>query len=652
MAKRIDLSPEQAEQMVRHVTPGYRMVRLLGSGSFGQVFLVTDDQMEVAVKIVPLHYRAKSGSGEGAATEREESHEWYQLQHNWDRLNHASLVRIRHFFTWTATDEQDPIAVYGLIYMDYWPIDLYDCVKQLARAGRLTPARQYAVLIHLAVLLQRLLADTGLIVTDLKLENVLVSSCQSGPLALAMIDLGGVYEERLADYFRVVTTDFYMAPELHNRSITRIDEPILIYSFGIVGLFVLEGRWPVEKYDYLQPLLLQLRAQGRPDWSPSVRESMSACIQVIETCLREDRSSVAQGGEGGRYPTMAAVVDALQKAYQGWIDRDRPRISGPDLGLPFSSGTGVVGEVPDQRSMPSALPQGDKNVWREPLTGMELLWIPPGRFWMGQTEEETRVLRDRGDADHFEKWYARELPRHPVELDGFWMGRLPVTRGQFAWFVEESLFQTDQERLQSVVRSPVLSKPAVDPWNWQKTRFGQDDRHPVVFVSWFDAVRFAQWLSHRTGLSFALPTEAQWEYACRGGSVQPFHYGHTIQTDQANYYGGSVYGEGVEGLYRKGTTPGGLFPPNDYGLQDMHGNVWEWCQDKYDGAFYGTPAAGQKNPVNATAIGYRIKRGGSWRSEPDMVRSAYRGGTYPNIGKEDIGFRLVLSGWSSPYNER
>ncbi|MBF0462836.1 MAG: SUMF1/EgtB/PvdO family nonheme iron enzyme [Magnetococcales bacterium] len=622
MAENRDLSPDQAERMIRHFTPGYRMVRVLGSGSFGQVFLVTDDLAEVAVKVIPLKLRVQAG-------QEKESHEWHQLQYNWDRLNHASLVRIRSCHIWSATDDTDPVAEYGLVYMDYWPVDLYDCVKQLAEEGRLTPARQYALLWRLAVLLQRLIEDTGLISTDLKLENVMVTACRSGPPQLAMIDLGGICEARLADYYRVISTDFYMAPELHDRSINMMDEPVLVYSFGIIGLFVLEGgRWPVAEYDYLKPLLPILREQGGPDWSPATRQAMPECIRIIETCLRESRRE--------RYPTMAAVAQALQGAYQARVGRDCARIAG--------TLSPVVAGLPAHKG--ALLRHKMRDVWREPLTGMEFLWVPPGKFWMGQAEEETRVLRQSGDAAHFAKWYARELPRHRVELDGFWMGRLPVTRGQFAWFVEEFLFLTDREQAQFALRSYVSARESMEQWNWQTTRFQQDDSHPAVFISWFDAMQFTRWLSRRTGLLCTLPTEAQWEYACRGGARDgaPFCFGHTIRTDQANYYGGSVYGAGKTGIYRQGTTAGGQFPSNHYGLHDMHGNVWEWCQDQYEEDFYGRPQARQRNPVHQPAIGYRIKRGGSWCCGPDMLRSAYRGGGYPNVGKDDTGFRLVLSG--------
>ncbi|MEO5353688.1 MAG: SUMF1/EgtB/PvdO family nonheme iron enzyme [Magnetococcus sp. XQGC-1] len=615
--RRVNLSLEQAERMIRQHTPGYRMVRLLGAGSFGQVFLVADALAEVAVKIIHLKLREREESN--TPSWREDQHEWQQLQRYWEPLHHASLVRIRALHIGSAVDDDDPILEYGLIYMDYWPVHLYDHVKQLVKEGRYTPVHKRALLLQLAIVLQRLFEEAGLVVTDLKPANVMVSPCQSGAPTLAIADLGGICEARLANQRRSLITRFYTAPEVHDDKTTLMDEPVLVYSFGMLGMFLLEGGWPVADYDYDEPLLRKLRMQGGPDWSAETRATMPGCLRIVETALREERED--------RYPTMAAVVRALREEEREWIDRDRPRVA-------------AIFSATARKKL--------RHVWQEPLTGMEFLWIPPGKFWMGQSAEETSTLQRQGDAAHFAKWYARELPRHSVELDGFWMGRLPVTRGQFACFVGDSLYQTDQERQQWAVRTNARAREAVSCWSWRETRFVQDDQHPVVMVSWFDAVQFAEWLGRRTGLLFALPSEAQWEYACRGGSSTPFYFGATINTDQANYYGGATYGSGRLGAYRQGTTSGGIFPANRYGLHDMHGNVWEWCQDLYSDNFYHKPQAQERNPVHHAAIGFRIERGGSWSSSPDMVRSAYRGGSYPDTGKEGTGFRLVLSGLRPP----
>ncbi|MBF0614300.1 MAG: SUMF1/EgtB/PvdO family nonheme iron enzyme [Magnetococcales bacterium] len=612
MPRKIDLTEEQAGLMIQHFQPQMRMVRLLGAGSFGQVFLIEDDVCRVAVKIIPLQLRNEENP--------EQNHEWQQLTTQWDRLNHASLVRIRSFTEHVADDPNDPIERYGLIFMDYWPIDLHDYIKRLLREGLLTPVRKRTLLNNLANLLCRLLADTGLIVTDLKLENVLVAARDPGPMQLALIDLGGVWEARLADYYRVITTDYYMAPELHTHSITRIDDKILQFSFGLIGYYILEGRWPVADYDYLQPLLIKLRAQGNLNWSEEVQTTMPGSVAIIERCLQEERAH--------RFPDLFALVAALQADEARW-EKERN----------LQTQTLIQAHPPPR---PPTRKKGQPTLWHEPLTGMELFWIPSGGFEMGQSPEETKQLQWVNDEAAFEKWYARELPRRRVMLDGFWMGRFPVTKAQFARFVAETLHLTDTERIQFAARYNKRQHKQLHWYTWKKPKYHQEDNHPVIHVSWFDAKRFAAWLSDRTGLTFDLPSEAQWEYACHGGGSSPYHFGATISTTQANYDGSTTYGSGHTGTVRKGTMPCGQFPANHYGLHDMHGNVWEWCEDLYDTQFYTTPTARLRNPVNGGLIGYRIKRGGSWRSPAAMLRAAYRGGTYPDIGKDDIGFRLIM----------
>ncbi|MBF0295572.1 MAG: SUMF1/EgtB/PvdO family nonheme iron enzyme [Magnetococcales bacterium] len=593
MPRQFDLTPEEAISLIHHLTPGLRMVRHLGNGSFGQVFLLEDDWNRVAVKIVLL------------PDDPDENQEWHQLTHNWDRLNHASLVRVRQFFQH---------GKYGLIYMDYWPMDLYDCVKRLVKEGLHTPERKRTLLIHLARLLHRLHADTGLIVTDLKLENVMVASRGEGSLALALIDLGGVCEARLADLYRVITTDFYMAPEIHDKSLTIIDEPVLIFSFGLIGFFILEGRWPVDAYDYLQPILGPLREQGGARWTEANRVDMPGCVAIIERCLAESRQE--------RFATLEELIQALQEEAMAYR-RHRNALSWTP---------------PPTRPVKGPRP----TTWREPLTDMTFVRVPAGHFLMGQSPEENALLTQLNDQPTFQRWYGRELPRRRVALDSFWIGRFPVTRGQFALFVAETLYQTDMERRQFAVRANARLKKSVGWTCWSKTRFPQEESHPAVHISWFDAKAFLAWLTERTGLPFVLPSEAQWEYACHGGGSAPYHFGKTITTDLANFDGSEPFGPCPSGVYRKGTTPSGMFPANHYGLHDMHGNVWEWCEDLYSENFYQTHAEARKNPVNQGAIGYRIKRGGSWRSPPALVRAAYRGGSYPDIGKDDIGFRVVL----------
>jgi formylglycine-generating enzyme required for sulfatase activity len=200
------------------------------------------------------------------------------------------------------------------------------------------------------------------------------------------------------------------------------------------------------------------------------------------------------------------------------------------------------------------------------------------------------------------------------------MGKYPVTQAQ--WRFVAGLPQQEREL-----------KPA-------PSRFKGDNR-PVEQVSWYDAVEFCARLSAHTGREYRLPTEAEWEYACRAGTTSPFYFGKTITTEVANYNGNSTYGDGPKGEYRKETTPVDQFEyTNAFGLSDMHGNVYEWCQDHWHGNYEGAPTDGNAW-LSEDEGAPRIRRGGSWDYNPRVCRSAYRNNSYPRETDLNFGFRVV-----------
>jgi eukaryotic-like serine/threonine-protein kinase len=224
---------------------------------------------------------------------------------------------------------------------------------------------------------------------------------------------------------------------------------------------------------------------------------------------------------------------------------------------------------------------------------LEMVQIPGGSFMMGSPETEA----ERSD---------RESPQHQVTVPSFFMGKYPVTQAQY----------------QAVVKQGIIGKIfGGNSANSDPSRFKGANR-PVENVSWNNAVEFCQKISQKTGKIYRLPSEAEWEYACRAGTTTPFYFGETITTDLVNYNDDYTYASASKGKYREETTPVGVFPPNAFGLYDMHGNVREWCQDSryinYDGA-----------PSDSSAWidndnDYRLLRGGSWDDYPASCRSAYR----------------------------
>jgi formylglycine-generating enzyme required for sulfatase activity len=160
---------------------------------------------------------------------------------------------------------------------------------------------------------------------------------------------------------------------------------------------------------------------------------------------------------------------------------------------------------------------------------------------------------------------------------------------------------------------------------------------PAV-VTWPDAVRFCEALSKNTGRRFRLPTEAEWEYACRAGTTAPFNTGAQITTDQANFDGKFVYPGGTPGIYRRSATPVRTFPPNAWGLFDMHGNAYQWCSD-----WYGPYPDGEvTDPLGADAGVTRVIRGGKYGSGPRYIRSAARYHYNPNNSSVVFGFRIAM----------
>ncbi len=172
--------------------------------------------------------------------------------------------------------------------------------------------------------------------------------------------------------------------------------------------------------------------------------------------------------------------------------------------------------------------------------------------------------------------------------------------------------------------------------------FKGEDR-PVEKVSWEEVKEFIARLNQKLGLrereGYRLPSEAEWEYAARAGTVTPFGFGETIDAEIVNYNGNYPYGKGKKGQYRKGTvTVGSLGVANGWGLYDMHGNVWEWCEDEYHSNYDGAPVDGGAW-VNSAQAAYRVVRGGSWNGRAVRCRSAIRYGDAPG-DRDDVGFRL------------
>ena len=241
---------------------------------------------------------------------------------------------------------------------------------------------------------------------------------------------------------------------------------------------------------------------------------------------------------------------------------------------------------------------------------LEMVYIPEGTFLMGSPESEGKRYPNQ----------RNERPQHSVNVKPFLISKYPITKAQWR-----------EVAVLSEARQELKLRPSL----------GGGKSHPVTQVSWHDAVEFCDRLFQKTGHEYRLPTEAEWEYACRAGTTTPFHFGETITSDLANYDGSYLYGSEPRGIYREKANSVETFQvANAFGLFDMHGNVWEWCLDHWHESYNDAPITGEAWIENSNNQN-RVIRGGSWRNEPPMCRSSYR--WYRNVNKksDNIGFRIM-----------
>lgn len=272
--------------------------------------------------------------------------------------------------------------------------------------------------------------------------------------------------------------------------------------------------------------------------------------------------------------------------------------------------------------------------WKEPLTEIEFVWMPPGCFQMGSPPSETGRDADEG-------------PAHEVCVDGFWLAKTEVTVGQFQAFVHKTGYKTDaeQEGFSWIYDGEWVRKAG---YTWKKTGFPQNDNHPVVNVSLNDAKAMVKWLTEQSGGTFRLPTEAEWEYACRAGTTtirfwgddpkEACKYANVADLDARSKFPAWTVHDCKDGYIF--TAPAENYQANAFGLYDMLGNVWEWCEDTYDPRAY--RSSRRSNPLQTGDDMSRVIRGASWYSRPEYDRCANRDYVHsPSRRGNDLGFRLV-----------
>ena len=626
----------------------YRVIRLLGEGGFGRTYEAVDtDRMDDPCVIKQFMPQFQGTSALEKATElfKEEAKRLYELG------EHPQIPRLIAYF------EQD-----NRLYLVQELIEGQNLLAELTQQGVFSEEKIWQLLADILPIL-KFVHERNVIHRDIKLENIIrrrtgVSSSlpkggnfrstafpRGGRGELVLIDFGiskQVTGSLMSQVGTTVGTPGYSPMEQMRGQVFPGSD---LYSLGITCLRLLtqclpkadgtddlydpiNGGWmwrqrlpagtkiSTELGNILDKLIqdyLKNRYQSADEVIKALNlYSLPPQPQFVNGGQRDINSLRAKGGQVATTPplTLSGKINSNVSVNPREKSDTNPPQNKVSQRISIVKSTFEFQVVTiDQSGKQSNLKSGKAGFFEEHLgssTVLEMVSVPGGTFLMGSPN-------DRGDSD--------EKPQHPVTLASFYIGKFPVTQAQWT----------------AVAALPEI-KIFLDP---DAARFKGPNR-PVENVSWYEAVEFCARLSRKTGKRYRLPSEAQWEYACRGGTQTQFHFGETITSELANYNGNSNYAEAPKGAYRFQTTDVGSFKPNAFGLYDFHGNVWEWCADAWHNNYNGAPADGSVWESDGDSS-LRLLRGGSWNDHSPNCGSACRLRYQANCKASIVGFRVVVS---------
>jgi formylglycine-generating enzyme required for sulfatase activity/tetratricopeptide (TPR) repeat protein len=586
------------------IPPRYQPVRILGAGAFGTVFLCHDqladaDHRQVAVKAIHAGNMTRS------------IEEVFREAQSLQRIYHSAIIGVRHWDYADPPRQQRPYIV-----MDYF--EGQSLAAHLS-SGSLSPADLLEVALQVARGMKAA-HDAGVLHRDLKPENLLVRK-RGERWEVKIVDFGLAMKLAVGQTQRVsrgasrgtmqhffTGTYRYAPPEQRGEAVgVDVGPHSDVYSFGKTCCEALFRTTEPRSWDFA-----------------SLPGGLSSLGVLIERCIADRLEH--------RLDDFAKVLAVLEPLSRRGPAAERPsgRLSATDLPLiqidspPAEFGDRIPGEECTLKVQSTA----GRSLfgWRSqtPLS-VRFVWIPPGEFLMGSPAgEPLRSLQ--------EKQRRVRLSR------GFFLSATPITVAQVRAFVRASGYKPRSDVEGSALRSSPQEQ-IQSGLGWQAPGFAQADTHPVTCVSHADALAFCDWLARETGKPIRLPSEAEWEYACRAGTSTPFSFGDTVATTQVNYNGSAAYPGGRRGEFRGGTTPVGTFGSNAWDLYDMHGNVREWCRDGYRELL---PDGDAVDPVETTAGNRRVVRGGSWNDLPQNCRSAARRWQIDTSCCDTTGFRVAF----------
>ncbi len=666
------IEAEKKDKLIGHTIEGrYRIESLIGLGGMGSVYRVTRLLIgdEVAMKILHTERLADPHVGERFRREAQAA----------ARLKHPNAVSIYDF----------GITSDGLQYLVMELLEGLSLRQIIKQEAPLTPSVVVEITAHVCAALDEA-HQRHIVHRDIKPDNIIINSTTAG-LRVKVLDFGiAKLRDDVASHLTqtgsVMGTPHYMSPEqcLGEELDSRAD----IYSMGIVLYEMLCGRVPfdspvstavvvqhvnqppqslrtinpgispqveavvfhaLEKLRDARPptagaLARELTAAVHPtsaqahSRSPQMSGPLQPPAEVTnETIIRRAARTPAATEMPTTVHLPAAQASGPTPSVRSTVPGGALRATATNQRLRMTIGATVFGVVllgavvaliawtltRERKQRPNQEPIGTANVQQTPKPsttnnriGMQFLLIPVGAFLMGSSEAGVDVAfadAKRTNSGAKREWFNGETPQHQVTIkEGFYIGKFEVTQSQW--------------------RALMGNNPS---------HFRDCASCPVEQVSWYDAQEFIRKLNEMSdGYIYSLPSEAEWEYACRAGTTMAFAFGDSLSSSQVNFNGEHPYGNAPEGAWVKKTTPVGSYQPNAWGLYDMHGNVYEWVEDIWADSYNGLSVDGSANANNGDPR-YRVLRGGSWTNHAKYCRSAYRNRVAPDYRSLDSGFRVV-----------
>jgi formylglycine-generating enzyme required for sulfatase activity len=648
------LAPPQRPDELGRLGP-YRVLKVLGAGGMGLVLQAEDPllQRSVALKVM---------RPELAAMEAER------------------LRFLREAVAAAAVEHHHIVPIYQIGEDRGVPFIAMPLLKGETLAARLK--REGALSVADSVRIGRQIAEGlvvahehGLIHRDIKPANIWLEA-RTGWVKIVDFGLARSAQSdvQLTEPGALVGTPAYLAPE--QAAGQPVDARCDLFSLGAILYRMCTGQQAFKGADTMslllalateeptpvrvlrpavpQPLadlVVQLLAKApaqRPASARKVAEALAALEQDSPPVLGDDSTT------GPAEPTRRWLLPTTGRGRAGLLVAGGAAVLLLVLLGVFLWPKKGAPPAPDEppKSAGPARPAGPETLTNS--IGMKLVKVPAGKFWMGSSPEEIAWTINLKLPWPPAAFVAAEGPRHEVDITRpFFLGAHEVTVGQFRAFVKATGYRTEAEKGGGAhLHLPNGSWQMQPQGNWMAPGFEQTDEHPVLCVSWNDAMAFCAWLSKNEGRQVSLPTEAQWEHACRAGTTTRYSTGDDDESlkGAANIADASCklklpktdwarFAVSWDDRYPF-TAPVGRFRPNGFGLFDMHGNAWEWCADWYDANYYKHGPA--QDPPGPGAGDSRVIRGGAWAGPPSLCRSAFRHPAPPSFRSNFIGFRVVL----------